>query len=239
LLVLDNHILCGSTDGYIYFDNPNFNAPDLTLRLHNGLIFDVIRTANRSNGHLVTTLGGDNSLKIWNVTKHNYLEDRETLNFDEMHKVEQACVITSAVPFPHEPTIGYTYDKYLNIFDYGTGKVLNRFETKGPTMKAAYLTDRCIATASAKYICFVDIRNRANTNNFSFKDDVRTLIPLGEYQVFYGQSDGLVGVVDRRKDRSSWRNPHNHCKIYDIAQMGDKILSCDMAGQIVSWNLKE
>jgi hypothetical protein len=88
-------------------------------------------------------------------------------------------------------------------------------------------------------VTFVDTRNNANTLDFKFDKIIRTLTSLGPYSVFYGCEDGEVGLADRRNTKCVWRNTIAHGsskgKIYDVARMGEMVLSADNKGQVVSW----
>jgi hypothetical protein len=58
LNVLDQHILVGTSNGNIsFFSTENINQREATLKLHSGLIFDIVRLGQRHNGYNIVTLG--------------------------------------------------------------------------------------------------------------------------------------------------------------------------------------
>ena len=84
LLVLDNHILVGTMQGNIAFFNiRDFSERELSPRLHNGLIYELVDFGKRNRSQNVISLSGDSSLKIWNVTEMNFTENASTLFFEE------------------------------------------------------------------------------------------------------------------------------------------------------------
>jgi hypothetical protein len=81
-LVLDNHVLVGTMLGNIAFFNPkDFSEKELSPRLHNGLIYELVDFGKRNRSHNVISLSGDSSLKIWNVSEMNFTENSSTLFF--------------------------------------------------------------------------------------------------------------------------------------------------------------
>jgi hypothetical protein len=76
LVVLDNHVLVGTNQGSIaFYTAPELTQREISLPLHNGLIYEVIKHSDRVGGYNLLTLGCDNLLKLWNSSIDNITED--------------------------------------------------------------------------------------------------------------------------------------------------------------------
>ena len=70
LMVLDEHLLIGHSDGYLTFLRaPSFDDPEITNKLHKGLIFDIVPHVKKEYSQNIITIGYDYFLKLWNISE--------------------------------------------------------------------------------------------------------------------------------------------------------------------------
>ena len=62
------------------------------------------------------------------------------------------------------------------------------------------------------------------------------MVAVSPTSAVYGSVDGEVGLIDRRNNKCQWKNTVCHRdRIYDVCRMGQKIVTVDASGNIVSW----
>ena len=68
LIVINDHLLIGHSDGFMTFlRGPSFDEPEITNRLHKGLIFDIVPHIKKEYSQNIITISSDFSLKLWNI----------------------------------------------------------------------------------------------------------------------------------------------------------------------------
>ena len=89
LAVVGKYLLVGNLEGSVSFWNSaqgSFSSEqpfEISQKLHNGYIFDLLKNGTSSNGFGVVTLGLDFNIKLFDVTEDDITDDLVTLFFKE------------------------------------------------------------------------------------------------------------------------------------------------------------
>lgn len=206
-------------------------------KLHSSVIFNIAKVATNPLGYLLATNSVDGVLKLVQATLESFTPQDSTLFYKEVYEHAQRSVTT--VTHFKDNLMAFTNENKLTIFDCEALKEVSTHHTsKSPQMLRISPVDQTtIAAASEKHLSLIDVYNNAKTLNVKIGKDIRTVTALSEYRVLYACESGEMGVFDRRKGRSIWHDSHQHkSRIYDVAQMGKRLISIDQNGQILTWN---
>jgi WD40 repeat protein len=247
LSVIDKYLLVGNLEGSVSFWNASqgpFSSEhpfEITQKLHEGYIFELLKNGASPGGFSVVTLGIDFQIKLFEVSEDLITDDIVTLFFREDASFSQGREIMS-IDLMEERTrlVAGSYNKIIT-YDLPTRKVAGESVQRSNIYRLKRMRESLVAVANTSNLSFADPRANGAVACCPLSQEVKALCVVNENVACYGTSDGELGMVDlRRPVAPYWRDQGTHnSRIYDILRMGDRLVSGDQKGLLVGWNSAE